>query len=153
MSLAILWFIVLALLWCGFLFLEGFDYGVGMLHYFVGRDDDERRVAINAIGPVWDGNEVWLIVAGAGMFAAFPEWYATMFSGFYLALVLLLARLARRRLLPQIRTGRRLALQESMALDSKRRLCLVTCDGRPLLLLIGGAQDIVVGWLPAEGAP
>jgi flagellar protein FliO/FliZ len=70
-----------------------------------------------------------------------------------LALVLLLARLARRRLLPQIRTGRRLALQESMALDSKRRLCLVTCDGRPLLLLIGGAQDIVVGWLPAEGAP
>ena len=93
MSLAILWFIVLALLWCGFLFLEGFDYGVGMLHYFVGRDDDERRVAINAIGPVWDGNEVWLIVAGAGMFAAFPEWYATMFSGFYLALAVVLVAL------------------------------------------------------------
>jgi cytochrome d ubiquinol oxidase subunit II len=93
MSLAILWFIVLALLWCGFLFLEGFDFGVGMLHYFVGRNDDERRVAINAIGPVWDGNEVWLIVAGAAMFAAFPEWYATMFSGFYLALVLVLVAL------------------------------------------------------------
>jgi len=90
MSLAILWFIALAILWCGFLFLEGFDFGVGMLHYFVGANDDERRVAINAIGPVWDGNEVWLIVAGAGMFAAFPDWYATMFSGFYIALVLVL---------------------------------------------------------------
>jgi cytochrome d ubiquinol oxidase subunit II len=93
MSLAILWFVVLAILWCGFLFLEGFDFGVGMLHGFVGRTDDERRVAINAIGPLWDGNEVWLIVAGAGMFAAFPDWYATMFSGFYLALVLLLVAL------------------------------------------------------------
>jgi len=90
MTLAILWFIVLALLWCGFLFLEGFDFGVGMLHDFVGSNDLERRVAINAIGPVWDGNEVWLIVAGAGMFAAFPEWYATMFSGLYLALVVVL---------------------------------------------------------------
>ena len=93
MSLPILWFILLAVLWCGFLFLEGFDFGVGMLHGFVGHNDDERRVAINAIGPVWDGNEVWLIVAGAGMFAAFPEWYATMFSGFYLALVAVLVAL------------------------------------------------------------
>jgi cytochrome d ubiquinol oxidase subunit II len=93
MSLAILWFVVLAILWCGFLFLEGFDFGVGMLHDFVGTNDLERRVAINTIGPVWDGNEVWLIVAGAGMFAAFPDWYATMFSGFYLALVLLLVAL------------------------------------------------------------
>ncbi len=93
MSLAILWFIVLAVLWCGFLFLEGFDFGVGVLHDFVGTNDLERRVAINTIGPVWDGNEVWLIVAGAGMFAAFPDWYATMFSGFYVALVLLLVAL------------------------------------------------------------
>jgi cytochrome bd ubiquinol oxidase subunit II len=93
MSLPILWFVLLATLWCGFLFLEGFDFGVGMLHGFVGHSDDERRVAINAIGPVWDGNEVWLIVAGAGMFAAFPEWYATMFSGFYLALVAVLVAL------------------------------------------------------------
>ena len=93
MSLPILWFVLLAVLWCGFLFLEGFDFGVGMLHGFVGHTDDERRVAINAIGPVWDGNEVWLIVAGAGMFAAFPEWYATMFSGFYLALVAVLVAL------------------------------------------------------------
>jgi len=73
--------------------LEGFDFGVGILHGVVGRTDDERRVAINAIGPLWDGNEVWLIVAGAGMFAAFPGWYATMFSGFYLALVLVLVAL------------------------------------------------------------
>jgi len=93
MSLPILWFVVLAILWCGFLFLEGFDFGVGMLHDFVGTNDLERRVVINTIGPVWDGNEVWLIVAGAGMFAAFPEWYATMFSGFYIALVLLLVAL------------------------------------------------------------
>jgi cytochrome d ubiquinol oxidase subunit II len=93
MSLAILWFIVLGLLWCGFLILEGFDFGVGMLHGFVGGNELERRVAINAIGPVWDGNEVWLVVAGAGMFAAFPDWYATMFSGMYLALAVVLIAL------------------------------------------------------------
>ena len=87
------WFIVIALFFTGFFVLEGFDFGVGMLHSVVGRTDDERRVAINTIGPLWDGNEVWLIVAGAGMFAAFPGWYATMFSGLYLALVLLLVAL------------------------------------------------------------
>jgi cytochrome bd ubiquinol oxidase subunit II len=84
------WFIVIAVLWTGFFILEGFDFGVGMLHSFVGRDDLDRRAAINTIGPLWDGNEVWLIVAGASMFAAFPGWYATMFSGLYLAMVLLL---------------------------------------------------------------
>jgi cytochrome d ubiquinol oxidase subunit II len=87
------WFIVIALLWTGFMVLEGFDFGVGMLHGVVGRTDAERRVAINSIGPLWDGNEVWLIVAGAGIFAAFPGWYATMFSAYYLALVLLLVAL------------------------------------------------------------
>ena len=87
------WFIVIAILWTGFFILEGFDFGVGMLHSVVGRDDAERRAAINTIGPLWDGNEVWLIVAGAAMFAAFPGWYATMFSGLYLALVLLLTAL------------------------------------------------------------
>jgi cytochrome d ubiquinol oxidase subunit II len=87
------WFIVIALFFTGFFVLEGFDFGVGMLHGIVGRTDDERRLAINTIGPLWDGNEVWLIVAGAGMFAAFPSWYATMFSGFYLALVLVLVAL------------------------------------------------------------
>ena len=87
------WFIVIAVLWTGFFVLEGFDFGVGMLHSVVGRDDVGRRAAINTIGPLWDGNEVWLIVAGASMFAAFPGWYATMFSGLYLAMVLLLISL------------------------------------------------------------
>ena len=93
MTFQIFWFILIAVLWTGFFVLEGFDFGVGMLKGVVGRTDEERRVAINTIGPLWDGNEVWLIVAGAGMFAAFPEWYATMFSAFYLALVLLLVAL------------------------------------------------------------
>ena len=92
-SLIPFWFIVIAVLWTGFFILEGFDFGVGMLHSVVGRDDAGRRAAINTIGPLWDGNEVWLIVAGAAMFAAFPGWYATMFSAFNLALVLLLVAL------------------------------------------------------------
>ncbi len=96
MGLQVFWFIAIAVLWTGFFLFEGFDFGVGMLHGFVGKTDLERRVAINTIGPLWDGNEVWLIVAGAGMFAAFPGWYATMFSGFYLALLLLLAALIAR---------------------------------------------------------
>jgi len=87
------WFIVVAVLWTGFLFLEGFDFGVGALHGIVGRDDAGRREALHTIAPVWDGNEVWLITAGAAMFAAFPGWYATAFSGLYPALVLLLMAL------------------------------------------------------------
>ncbi len=85
-----LWFILIAVLWIGFFFLEGFDFGVGMLLPFLGRKDEERRAIINTIGMVWDGNEVWLLTAGGATFAAFPQWYATMFSGFYLALFLLL---------------------------------------------------------------
>jgi cytochrome d ubiquinol oxidase subunit II len=88
-----LWFILIAVLWIGFFFLEGFDFGVGMLLPFIGRRDEERRAIINTIGPVWDGNEVWLLTAGGATFAAFPHWYATMFSGFYLALFLLLVGL------------------------------------------------------------
>jgi cytochrome d ubiquinol oxidase subunit II len=87
------WFIVIALLFTGFFVLEGFDFGVGMLHGAVGRNETERRLAIGTIGPLWDGNEVWLVVAGAAMFAVFPGWYATMFSGFYIAIVLLLVAL------------------------------------------------------------
>jgi cytochrome d ubiquinol oxidase subunit II len=90
MQLHTIWFVIIAVLWVGFFVLEGFDFGVGALHSFIGRNENERRVAINTIGPWWDGNEVWLIVAGAGMFAAFPGWYATMFSALYLALVLVL---------------------------------------------------------------
>jgi cytochrome bd ubiquinol oxidase subunit II len=95
-TLVTFWFIVLVVLWTGFLVLEGFDFGVGMLHGVVGRDEQGRRLAIQTIGPLWDGNEVWLIVAAAGTFAAFPGWYATMFSGFYLAMVLLLVALIAR---------------------------------------------------------
>jgi len=93
LALHTLWFILLAILWVGFFVLEGFDLGVGALHTFVGRTDTEQRVAINTIGPWWDGNEVWLIVAGAGTFAAFPAWYASWFSALYLALLLVLAAL------------------------------------------------------------
>ena len=89
-SLQIIWFILIAILWIGFYFLEGFDFGVGMLLPFLGKKDEERRAIINTIGSVWDGNEVWLLTAGGATFAAFPQWYATMFSGFYLALFLLL---------------------------------------------------------------
>ena len=80
------------MLWSGYLVLDGFDLGVGML-LPLARSDDERRVLVNTIGPVWDGNEVWLLVAGGATFAAFPMWYATMFSGFYLAFLLLLVAL------------------------------------------------------------
>src|SRR3954449_8669128 len=96
MTLPELWFLVVAFLWTGFFVLEGFDFGVGMLHRVVGRTDTEHRVAINAIGPVWDGNEVWLIVGAAAIFAAFPGWYATWFSAMYLALVVLLLALMAR---------------------------------------------------------
>ncbi len=96
MHLHTLWFIILAVVWVGFFVLEGFDFGVGVLHTLVGRTELERRVALNTIGPFWDGNEVWLIVAGAGTFAAFPGWYATMFSALYLALLLVLAALIAR---------------------------------------------------------
>ncbi len=93
MTLSIVWFGIVAFFWTGFFVLEGFDFGVGALHKVVGRTDLERRVAINTVGPVWDGNEVWLVVAGASMFAAFPPWYASWFSALYLALWLLLAAL------------------------------------------------------------
>jgi cytochrome d ubiquinol oxidase subunit II len=93
MDLPVIWFLLIAVLWTGYLVLEGFDFGVGMLLPILGRKDKDRRVMINTIGPVWDGNEVWLITAGAAIFAAFPEWYATLFSGFYLPLLLILVGL------------------------------------------------------------
>lgn len=96
MNLNILWFILIGVLFVGYFFLEGFDYGVGMIYQFLGHSDTERRVALNAIGPTWGANEVWLITAGGAIFAAFPEWYATLFSGFYLALVLMLLGLIAR---------------------------------------------------------
>jgi cytochrome d ubiquinol oxidase subunit II len=92
-DLNILWFLLVTVLFIGFFFLEGFDYGVGMLVPIAAKSDLERRVIINSIGPFWDGNEVWMITAGGAMFAAFPHWYATLFSGFYLALFAILLAL------------------------------------------------------------
>jgi cytochrome bd ubiquinol oxidase subunit II len=93
MHLSDLWFIIVAVLWSGYFVLEGFDFGVGILLPFLGRTNTDRRVMINAIGPVWDGNEVWLLTAGGAMFAAFPSWYAAMFSAFYLPLLIVLVGL------------------------------------------------------------
>lgn len=93
MELTSVWFILIAVLWIGYFVLEGFDFGVGILTRVLARGDVERRVLLNTIGPVWDGNEVWLLVAGGATFAAFPEWYATLFSGFYLPLFLILVAL------------------------------------------------------------
>src|SRR6266542_1414450 len=87
MALTDIWFLLIAVLWTGYFVLEGFDFGIGMLLRVLGRDNTDRRVLINTIGPVWDGNEVWLLVAGGATFAAFPLWYASLFSGFYLALL------------------------------------------------------------------
>ena len=93
MGLQEFWFNLIAVLFVGYFVLEGFDFGVGMLFPVLGRTDTRRRVMLNTIGPVWDGNEVWLLVAGGATFAAFPEWYASLFSGFYLALLLILVAL------------------------------------------------------------
>jgi cytochrome d ubiquinol oxidase subunit II len=110
MDLPTLWFLLIAVFWAGYLVLEGFDFGVGMLLPFVARGDAERGQAIRTFGPVWDANEVWLIVAGASMFAAFPNWYASMFSAMYLPLLLLLVALI----------VRVLAIEYRMKLDGAR---------------------------------
>ncbi|WP_405955758.1 cytochrome d ubiquinol oxidase subunit II [Streptomyces phaeochromogenes] len=90
MELHDVWFVLIAVLWTGYFFLEGFDFGIGVLTKLLARNRTEKRVLINTIGPVWDGNEVWLLSAGGATFAAFPEWYATLFSGFYLPLLIIL---------------------------------------------------------------
>jgi cytochrome bd ubiquinol oxidase subunit II len=134
------WFIVIAVLWTGFFILEGFDFGVGMLHGLVGQDEAGRRAAINTIGPLWDGNEVWLIVAGAAMFAAFPGWYATMFSGLYLALVFLLMALIIRGVAFEYR-GKRDAVRWRRTWD-----VLLTAGSLLAPLLIGvGLGDLLHG--------
>ncbi len=146
MQLHTVWFVILSIFWTGFFVLEGFDFGVGMLHTIVGRTDEERRHALSTIGPWWDGNEVWLIVAGAGTFAAFPGWYATMFSALYLALVVLLAALIARGVAFEFR-GRRD--------DPRWRATWTWCMSIGSLLiplLIGvGLGDLLVG-LPIDSA-
>jgi cytochrome d ubiquinol oxidase subunit II len=143
-TLAEFWFILIAVLWTGFFVLEGFDLGVGMLHGIVGRDEAGRRMVINTIGPLWDGNEVWLIVAGAAIFAAFPGWYATLFSGFYLALVLLLAALMARGTSFEFRRKRDSA--------AWRRMWDGLLTGGSLLvpLLIGVALGDLLAGLPID---
>lgn len=106
MELTTVWFMLIAVLWIGYFVLEGFDFGVGILLPVLGRDDRERRVLVNTIGPLWDGNEVWLLVAGGATFAAFPEWYATLFSGFYLPLFLILISLILRNVAFEFRGKR-----------------------------------------------
>jgi cytochrome bd ubiquinol oxidase subunit II len=144
MQLHTLWFLILAILWVGFFVLEGFDFGVGALHALLGRNDAERRVAINTIGPWWDGNEVWLIVAGAGTFAAFPAWYATMFSALYLALLLVLVALMARGVAFEFR-----GKSEDRRWRATWTWCL-TLGGILLPLLIGvGLGDLLNG-LPID---
>ena len=92
-TLQTLWFVLIAVLWVGYFILEGFDFGVGVLLPFVSKNEADRRAVLTTLGPVWDGNEVWVLVAGGATFAAFPEWYATLFSGFYLPLFLILTSL------------------------------------------------------------
>ncbi|MFN8126036.1 MAG: cytochrome d ubiquinol oxidase subunit II [Candidatus Nanopelagicales bacterium] len=144
MDLQNIWFVIIAIFWVGFFVLEGFDLGVGMLHWFVGRDDTERRVAINAIGPFWDGNEVWLIVGGAAIFAAFPGWYATMFSSLYLALVLVLLALMARGVAFEYR-GKR----DSVAWRTGWSWALGVGSALIPLLLGVGLGDLLVG-LPID---
>jgi cytochrome bd ubiquinol oxidase subunit II len=106
MDLPTIWFILIAVLWIGYLVLEGFDFGVGILLPVIGRNEPERRAMLRTIGPVWDGNEVWLLVAGGATFAAFPEWYATLFSGFYIALFAILVALIVRGIAIEYRNKR-----------------------------------------------
>jgi cytochrome d ubiquinol oxidase subunit II len=146
MSFVPFWFIIITILWTGFFILEGFDFGVGILHSFVGQDDAGRRAAINTIGPLWDGNEVWLIVAGAAMFAAFPGWYATMFSGMYLAMVLLLASLIIRGVAFEYR-GKRDAARWRSTWD-----VLLTVGSVLAPLLIGIALADLLHGLPINSA-
>jgi cytochrome bd ubiquinol oxidase subunit II len=146
MRLVPFWFIVITVLWTGFFVLEGFDFGVGMLHGVVGKDEAGRRAAINTIGPLWDGNEVWLIVAGAAIFAAFPGWYATMFSAFYLALVLLLAALIVRGVSFEYR-GKRQAVRWRRTWDG-----LLTGGSLLAPLLIGVALGDLLHGLPISSS-
>ncbi len=140
MELTTVWFGLIAVLWIGYFCLEGFDFGVGMLLPVLARDDTERRVMINTVGPVWDGNEVWVLVAGGATFAAFPEWYATLFSGFYLPLLLILLALIVRNLAFEYR-GKR----DEVAWRGRWDLLLVVGSFVPALLWGVAFANIVRG--------
>ena len=146
MQLHTVWFVIVVIFWVGFFVLEGFDFGVGMLHTIIGRTETERRVALNTIGPFWDGNEVWLVMAGAGTFAAFPGWYATMFSALYLALLVVLAALMARGVAFEYRTK-----SQNPRWRSTWRWC-TTLGSLLIPLLLGvGLGDLLNG-LPIDSA-
>lgn len=140
MELTTVWFALIAVLWVGYFCLEGFDFGVGMLLPVLAKDDTERRVMINTIGPVWDGNEVWVLVAGGATFAAFPEWYATLFSGFYLPLLLILVGLIVRGLAFEYRHKR-----EESAWKQRWDLAIIVGSFIPALLWGVAFANIVAG--------
>jgi cytochrome d ubiquinol oxidase subunit II len=146
MSLQNLWFTLIAVLWCGYFLLEGFDFGVGVLLHLIGRDEAERGLMLRAIGPVWDGNEVWLLVAGGATFAAFPQWYATLFSGFYLALLLILVALIVRVLAIEYRN------KESDPLWRRRWDLAHTASAAIPALLWGVAFGNIVRGVPIDAA-
>ena len=144
MDLQTIWFILIAVLWIGYFILDGFDLGVGMLLPIIGKDDLRRRVMINSIATVWDGNEVWLLVAGGATFAAFPLWYATMFSGYYLALFLVLLGLILRGVAFEYR-----GKKDSVSWRKRWDAAIVVGSVLPALLF-GVAFGNVVGGSPIE---
>jgi cytochrome d ubiquinol oxidase subunit II len=146
MELTTIWFLVIAGLWIGYFVLEGFDFGVGILVRVLGRNEPERRAVITTIGPVWDGNEVWLIVAGAMTFAAFPEWYATLFSAFYLPLFAILVALILRGVAIEYR-GKRDDLVWRSRMDT-----LITIGSLLPALLWGIAFANLVRGLPLDAS-
>ena len=140
------WFVIIAIFFVGFFILEGFDFGVGMLHSFVGKDDMERRIVVNSIGPVWDGNEMWLVVAVAGIFAAFPSWYATMFSTLYLVMVIILLAMI----------GRGVSFEFSRKIDNHRWRSAwkwsLTIGRRIIPFLLGTALGDLLHGLPINSS-
>jgi cytochrome d ubiquinol oxidase subunit II len=140
MELTTVWFALIAVLWIGYFVLEGFDFGVGILLPILGRNEPERRAILRTIGPVWDGNEVWVLVAGGATFAAFPEWYATLFSGFYLALFLILVGLIVRGMGIEYRNKR-----SSLAWRTRWDLLIAVASFVPALLWGVAFANIVAG--------
>lgn len=154
-TLSTLWFLLIGVLLTGFLFLEGFDFGVGALVPFVADNDEERQIAIGTIGPVWDGNEVWLLTAGGAMFAAFPYWYATMFSGFYLALFLVLVCLIVRGVTFEFRNKQHTKKWRNnwdYALSISSLLCAILFPVAFANLIGGTPLDLVNGRLDFVGS-
>jgi len=147
MDLQTVWFILIAVLWIGYFVLDGFDLGVGMLLPVIGKDDLRRRVMINSIATVWDGNEVWLLTAGGATFAAFPEWYATLFSGFYLALFLILIALIVRGVAFEFRS------KKSDPVWRKRWDAAIVVSSFVPALLWGVAFANIVAGVPMEPNP